>query len=102
METAVLRTIDLRLAANVAELFSALSDPNRVRILAALTDGEINVGPLAQSVGISESAVSHHLRGLRLMRLVRARKVGRQVFYQLDDTHIAELLRSGVDHVLHG
>lgn len=102
METTVLQTIDLRLAANVAELFSALSDPNRVRILSALTDGEINVGALAQSVGISESAVSHHLRGLRLMRLVRARKVGRQVFYQLDDTHIAELLRSGVDHVLHG
>lgn len=102
METTVLRIIDLRLAANVAELFSALSDPNRVRILSALTDGEINVGALAQSVGISESAVSHHLRGLRLMRLVRTRKVGRQVFYQLDDTHIAELLRSGVDHVLHG
>lgn len=102
METTVLRIIDLRLAANVAELFSALSDPNRVRILSALTDGEINVGTLARSVGISESAVSHHLRGLRLMRLVRTRKVGRQVFYQLDDTHIAELLRSGVDHVLHG
>ena len=102
METTVLQAIDQRVAADVAQLFSALSDPNRVRILSALTDGEINVGALAQSVGISESAASHHLRGLRLMRLVRARKVGRQVFYQLDDTHIAELLRSGVDHVLHG
>lgn len=102
METTLLRTIDQRVAANVAELFSALSDPNRVQILSALSDGEVNVGTLAQTVGISESAVSHHLRGLRLMRLVRAQKVGRQVFYQIDDTHIAELLRSGVDHVLHG
>ena len=102
METTLLRTIDRRIATNVAELFSALSDPSRVRILSALADSEVNVGALAQSVGISESAVSHHLRGLRMMRLVRARKVGRQVFYRLDDAHIAELLRSGVDHVLHG
>jgi DNA-binding transcriptional ArsR family regulator len=102
MELMVNQVIDERVAANVAELFQALSDPNRVRILASLMDGEVNVGSLAETVGISESAVSHHLRGLRLMRLVRANKQGRQVFYRLDDEHIAELLRSGLDHVVHG
>ena len=89
-------------AAQLAELFRALSDPSRVKIVAVLTSGEMNVGALAEAVGISESAVSHHLRGLRQMRLVRARKEGRQVFYSLDDEHIAELYRTGLDHVRHG
>jgi len=62
----------------------------------------VNVGPLAEAVGISESAVSHHLRGLRQMRMVRARKVGREVFYRLDDDHILDLFKRGLDHVLHG
>lgn len=95
-------TLDTQIASRVAELFQALSDPSRVRILASLMHGEVNVGGLASAVGISESAVSHHLRNLRLMRLVRTRKVGRQVFYSLDDDHIAGLIQSGTDHVIHG
>lgn len=85
-----------------AELFSALSDPSRIRILITLLHEEMNVGPLAETVGISESAVSHHLRNLRYLHLVKARKQGRQVFYCLDDDHIRELIQSGLDHVLHG
>lgn len=90
-----------RLASRLAEIFRALSDPSRIRIISALADMEMNVGALAEQVGISESAVSHHLRGLRQMRLVRARKEGRQVFYTLDDEHIADLYRRGLDHILH-
>jgi DNA-binding transcriptional ArsR family regulator len=89
-------------AAQVAELFRALSDTSRVRIIAALLAGERNVSALAQAVGISESATSHHMRGLRQMRLVRARKTGRQVFYCLDDDHVAVLFRRGLEHVQHG
>jgi DNA-binding transcriptional ArsR family regulator len=90
-------------AAQVAELFRAFSDPSRVRLIAALAQaGELNVSALAERAEISESAVSHHLRGLRQMRLVRARKDGRQVFYSLDDDHVAALYRQGLDHVLHG
>ena len=89
-------------AAEVAELFRALGDTRRVRILSALIGGERNVGALANAVGISESAVSHHLRGLRQLRLVRARKEGRQVFYRLDDAHIEDLFLRGLDHVRHG
>jgi len=91
METQALPSIDTPTATRVAELFQALSDPSRVRILATLRDGEVNVGSLANAVGISESAVSHHLRNLRLLRLVRSRKEGRQVFYALDDDHIARV-----------
>jgi DNA-binding transcriptional ArsR family regulator len=94
--------LDERTAAAVAELFAAFSDPSRVRILSALTACELNVSALAEAVGISESAVSHHMRGLRQMRLVRARKAGRQVFYCLDDDHVAALFRQGLDHVRHG
>jgi DNA-binding transcriptional ArsR family regulator len=102
MSTRSPTSLDERSAAQLAELFRAFSDTSRVRIISALAGGEMNVGALAQAVGISESAVSHHLRGLRQMRLVRPRKVGRQVFYCLDDDHVAALFRHGLDHVKHG
>lgn len=94
--------LDEVLAAQMAELFSTLSDTSRVRMIAALTGGEMNVSTLAEVVGVSESAVSHHLRSLRQMRLVRARKNGRHVYYTLDDDHIAQLFRCGLEHVQHG
>lgn len=83
---------------HLAELFGALSDPNRLRIISTLLDGECSVGQIAISVELSKSAVSHQLRGLRQMRLVRSRKIGRQVFYALDDDHIARLYRLGLEH----
>ncbi|OGO17770.1 MAG: hypothetical protein A2Z14_06835 [Chloroflexi bacterium RBG_16_48_8] len=89
-------------ASRVAELFNALSDTSRILLLVALLHHERNVGSLAEMARISESAVSHHLRNLRLLHLVRARKQGRQVFYRLDDDHISDLIRSGLDHVQHG
>jgi DNA-binding transcriptional ArsR family regulator len=104
MPTETLETtfLDAHAAAQLAELFSALSDASRVRILAALVQGERNVSALAEIVEISESAVSHHLRHLRLMRLVRTRKDGRRVYYTLDDEHVGDLFRCGLEHVLHG
>lgn len=89
-------------AIQLAELFSALSDASRVRIISLLLEGEMGVGALAENLEMTESAVSHQLRGLRQMRLVRARKSGRQVFYSLDDKHVIELFKRGLDHVLHG
>ncbi len=89
-------------AAELAELFRAFSDPSRLRIISALTDQEMNVGSIAEAVGLTESATSHHLRGLRQMRLVRARKEGRQVYYCLDDEHVKELYQLGLHHIVHG
>lgn len=86
----------------LAELFSALSDPTRLRIISVLLEGEMNVGDIAARLAMTESAVSHQLRGLRQIRLVRSRKDGRQVFYALDDDHVAKLYRLGLDHVEHG
>ncbi|MEW5872507.1 MAG: metalloregulator ArsR/SmtB family transcription factor [Chloroflexota bacterium] len=94
--------LDETMAARLAEIFRSLSDPSRIRIISVLAEAETNVGTLAEVVGQSESSVSHHLRGLRQMRLVRARKEGRQVFYALEDEHIVDLYRRGLEHLLHG
>jgi DNA-binding transcriptional ArsR family regulator len=98
----LLLTVDERTASLVAALFGAFSDPSRVRIVARLVVQELNVGALAQSVGISESAVSHHLRSLRQMGLVVARRVGKEVYYRIEDDHIIALFTQGVNHIQHG
>jgi DNA-binding transcriptional ArsR family regulator len=95
-------TLNKTSSMHLAELFSALSDATRLRIISTLMIGERNVGAIASIVELSESAVSHQLRGLRQMRLVRTRKAGRQVFYSLDDDHVARLFQLGLDHVRHG
>ena len=89
-------------AIQIAELFSALSDASRVRIISQLIEGEMSVSALAERLKMTESAVSHQLRGLRQMRLVRSRKDGRQVFYTFDDEHVAKIYSMGLDHVEHG
>lgn len=83
----------------LAETFRALGDATRVRILDALSRSERCVGDVADLLGVSESAVSHQLRILRNLRLVRARRVGRLVFYALDDQHVVRLFAQGLEHV---
>jgi ArsR family transcriptional regulator len=83
----------------LADTFRALGDPTRVRILDALSHGELCVSDIASLAGISESAVSHQLRLLRGMRLVRPRRAGRLVYYAVDDQHILELLHQAMTHV---
>ena len=89
-------------AIQLAELFSALSDASRVRIISQLMEGELSVSVLAEGLNMTESAVSHQLRGLRQMHLVRARKSGRQVFYSIEDDHVSRLFTLGLEHVRHG
>jgi DNA-binding transcriptional ArsR family regulator len=83
----------------VADTFRILGDPTRLRILDALSAGELCVCDIAGLAAISETAVSHQLRLLRSMRLVKSRRSGRLVFYELDDHHIIELLRQAHTHV---
>jgi len=84
---------------DLAETFRVLGDPTRVRILDALSHGELCVCDLAAVLSLSQSAVSHQLRLLRGLRLVRARREGRMVFYALDDRHVVDLLGEGLKHV---
>ena len=84
---------------DLAETFRTLGDPTRVRMLDALSHGELCVCDLAALVRMSESAVSHQLRLLRNLRLVKPRREGRMVFNALDDRHIISLFRQGLRHV---
>ena len=83
----------------LADMFRILGDPTRVRILDALTAGELCVCDIAELVGISESAVSHQLRLLRGMRLVRPRRAAGSVYYAIDDQHILSLFQQALRHV---
>ncbi|MEE9269537.1 MAG: metalloregulator ArsR/SmtB family transcription factor [Candidatus Krumholzibacteria bacterium] len=83
---------------SVAEIFKALSDPTRVRILYALSVKELCVCDLANLLGKSSSSVSHQLRLLRHMKLVKYRRAGKVAYYSLDDEHIHNLFREGLKH----
>ncbi|MCC7123981.1 MAG: helix-turn-helix transcriptional regulator [Acidobacteria bacterium] len=93
------RMVDAPAVASLAEIFRVLGDPTRVRLLDVLSHGELCVCDLSAVVQMSQSAVSHQLRLLRSLRLVRARREGRMVFYALDDRHVVDLLREGLTHV---
>jgi len=95
-------TLDKNIAARVAELFRAFSDTSRVRIMSALVGDEKNVTELAKLVGVTESAISHHMRGLRQLHIVQARREGKEVFYSVVDPHIVILFQQGVDHIRAG
>lgn len=86
--------------ARLAEFYSAFADSGRIKIISALkAAGELCVKDIAQVTGSSESAISHQLKTLRLMRLVTSRSEGRSVIYRLDDDHIYDILRAGADHI---
>ena len=91
--------LDEHTAAHIAELFRAFGDPSRVRILSGIIEQEMNISTLAKLIGVTDSAVSHHMRGLRQMRMVKSRREGKEVYYYVDDPHIIELFQQGVRHV---
>lgn len=85
----------------LAEIFKVLGEPTRMRIIDALSHSELCVCDLADLLGMSSSAISHHLRVLRNTRLVKYRKDGKSVIYSLDDEHIVQLFQQGLEHVEH-
>jgi ArsR family transcriptional regulator, lead/cadmium/zinc/bismuth-responsive transcriptional repressor len=93
--------LDDAMTARLAETFKALADPTRVRIMHALSHAELCVGDLAAVLEMTESAVSHQLRLLRGLRVVRARRDGRLIFYALDDEHVSRLFQLSLEHLGH-
>ncbi|HAA30574.1 MAG TPA: ArsR family transcriptional regulator [Cyanobacteria bacterium UBA8553] len=91
--------LSIEKAQRMAEFFSLLGDTNRLRIVSILAIKELCVCDLAAALDMSESAVSHQLRTLRSMRLVRYYKRGRKVFYRLQDNHVLELYQSVAEHL---
>lgn len=92
---------DIEVLYDLSELFKVFGDSTRIRILTALTAGEMCVLHLAEHLNMGQSAVSHQLRILRSSGLVRPRREGKTVYYALDDDHVREILEAGLEHILH-
>lgn len=84
---------------DLADLFKIFSDTTRVKILFALTTGEMSVNDLSDAVTLSQSAVSHQLRILKQTHLVRFRRDGKQIIYSLSDDHVHTMLSQGMTHI---
>src|SRR5438105_864910 len=92
------RLLDDEAYVDLAETFRALADSTRAKIIHALSEQPLCVCDLAQVVGVSEPAVSQHLRLLRALRMVRGRRDGKLVYYRLDDAHVRSLLAMALRH----
>lgn len=84
----------------IAELFKAFGDATRVHILSLLVEQELCVNHIAQEVELSQSAISHQLRILKQMHLIKYRRDGKNILYSLADDHVRTILQMGLEHVL--
>lgn len=89
-------------AEELAKIFQVMSDPTRLRIISLLAERELCVCDISAALEMSQSAVSHQLRVMRISRIVKYRKQGRIAFYSLDDDHVIKLFSQGLSHVAHG
>ena len=85
---------------HLAELFKGFADPTRVHILYLLAEGELCVSDIAEQVELSQSAISHQLRILKQMQLIKFRREGKNIVYSLADEHVKTILQMGLEHVL--
>lgn len=83
----------------IAELFKAFGDPTRVQILSILQGRELCVNDIADAVELSQSAISHQLRILKQMHLIKFRREGKNMLYSLADDHVLTILQTGLEHV---
>ena len=86
---------------HVAEFFNVLSDETRLKIINSLMDDQKTVSEIVLTVGISQSAVSHQLRLLRQFGIVKYRKVGKYVYYSIDDEHVEKVINQAFEHIEH-
>lgn len=85
----------------LADFFKIMADTTRLKIIYALYASEMYVDDLSNTIGVSQSAVSHQLRILKQMRIVKFRREGRMIYYSLDDHHIYKILAAGFEHISH-
>lgn len=93
--------MDIELIEKVSEFFKALSDPTRLKIITVLFQGERCVGCIADQVKMTQSAVSHQLKTLKNAKIIKSKKVGKNVYYSLAECHVEEIIRNSMEHQLH-
>lgn len=91
---------DSELIFELADLFKVFGDSTRLRIMYTLSERELPVMEIAESLNMEQSTISHQLRVLRQNKLVRVRREGKQIYYALDDDHVKKIIEMGLDHVL--
>ena len=91
---------DLDMLFELADLFKVFGDSTRLRIMYAISDGELSVLSIAETLGMEQSTISHQLRVLLNSQLVRARREGKQIYYALDDDHVKKIIELGIDHLM--
>ena len=91
---------DSELIFELADLFKVFGDSTRLRIMYALSEGELPVMEISRALNMEQSTISHQLRVLRQNKLVRVRREGKQIYYALDDDHVKKIIEMGLDHVL--
>lgn len=94
------KMLDAIIEADVSNLFKALSNPTRIKILYVLKQQSLTVTDISERLEISQSAISHQLRELKLARLIKHNKHGREMIYALDDDHVHQIFDMAVEHVL--
>lgn len=97
-----LHLLDEETTTRLSDTFKLLGDPTRIRILTILSNDEMRVSDIADTLQMGQSAISHQLRLLRGARLVKFRREGKEAWYSLDDSHVVTLLNQGLQHILHG
>ena len=91
---------ELEVLFELADLFKVFGDSTRLRIMYTISESEMSVLSIAESLGMEQSTISHQLRVLRQNKLVRVRRDGKQIYYSLDDDHVKKIIEMGLDHVL--
>ncbi len=91
---------DIEMLFELADLFKVFGDSTRLRIMVMISDSEMAVNDIAESLRMEQSTISHQLRVLRQNKLVRVRREGKQMYYSLDDDHVKKIIEMGMDHIL--
>lgn len=98
MEQSKTSTLNSETIKKVSEIFKVLSDPTRIAILSLLDGKELNVGTIAEQLQMEQSAVSHQLRLLKVARLIKARREGKNMYYSQMDEHVYKVLQQVIEH----
>lgn len=84
---------------DLAELFKVFGDSTRIRILLLLFDSNISVNDIAEKLNMSQSAISHQLKKLKMSHLIKSQREGQTVYYSLDDEHVHNIIKQGIEHI---
>lgn len=95
------KVLDKEKQLRIAELFKGFADVTRIQILTLLLDGEMCVNDIAQAVELTQSAISHQLRLLKQMHLIKYRREGKNILYSLADDHVQTIIQMGLEHIEH-